>query len=212
MTMSAYDKIYLEDAEHNLGAMVDCAVCTMGCPAEQFWSRFLASSISDRFSRGAVDIIAGHSGTELAMMVMGETGSAVASCRPEISISSPEYWAGTALARYQWSNGLSFKELSAMGLGLRSAIDMFNPLHEADMSTFCRVADEIIGENYLPATRLKRMRKLGGMTQADLAARSGVHIRLIRAYEQNAIDIRHAEASTVLKLAGALHIPPGLLG
>lgn len=204
--MNAYDKIYLEDAAHNLGVMVDCAVNTIGCPAEQFWSRFLASSIAYRFSRGAIDIIAGHSGVELALMVMNETGKKIKACDAAISISSKEYWAGITLAQYQWKTGLSFKELSKRGLGLTRTILMFNPMHEADQTTFEQTADSIIGMGLSDNSWLKKARKANGLTQEQLSIKSGVSIRLIRAYEQGAIKIDNAEYSTITKLKIALRI------
>lgn len=203
--MNAYDKIYLEDAVHNFGVMTDCAVNTLGCHAGQFWDRFLASSIAGRFSRGAVDIIAGHSGVELAMMVFNETGREISSCDADISISSEEYWAGISLAHYQWSTGLSFKELTRRGLGLTQTISMFYPLHEADQTTFDRTADNIVGKAVIDDFWLKEMRRLNGFTQEQLAVKSGVPIRLIRAYEQGRIRLSNAEYGTILKLKVALN-------
>ena len=203
--MNAYDKIYLEDAAHNFGVMVDCAVNTVGCPAEQFWNRFLASSIEWRFSRGAVDIISGHSGIELTLMVFGETGKIIETCDTSISISSREYWAGVSLAQYQRNTGLSFKELTARGLGLTQAIAMFNPLHEADRTTFEMVAADIIGSENRDNSWLKTARKINGLTQEQLSAKSGVPIRLIRAYEQGKIYMSNAEYGTVMKLRSALN-------
>ena len=203
--MNAYDKIYLEDAAHNFGVMVDCAVNTIGCSAEQFWNRFLASSIEWRFSRGAVDIISGHSGIELALMVFGETGRIIETCDSSISISSREYWAGVTLATYQRNTGLSFKELTARGLGLTQTVSMFNPLHEADQTTFEKVATDIIGSENRDNSWLKTARKINGFTQEQLAAKSGVSIRLIRAYEQEKINISNAEYSTIMRLRNALN-------
>lgn len=203
--MNAYDKIYLEDAAHNFGVMVDCAVNTVGCPAEQFWNRFLASSIEWRFSRGAVDIISGHSGIELALMVFGETGKMIETCDTSISISSREYWAGVSLAQYQRNTGLSFKELTARGLGLTEIVAMFNPLHEADRTTFEMVAADIIGSENRDNSWLKTARKINGLTQEQLSAKSGVPIRLIRAYEQGKIYMSNAEYGTVMKLRIALN-------
>ena len=203
--MNAYDKIYLEDAAHNFGVMVDCAVNTIGCPAEQFWNRFLASSIERRFSRGAVDIISGHSGIELALMVFGETGRIIETCDTSISISSREYWAGVTLAQYQWNTGLSFKELTARGLGLIQTVAMFNPLHEADQTTFEKVAADIIGSKNRDNSWLKTARKINGFTQEQLSAKSGVSVRLIRAYEQEKINISNAEYSTIMRLRNALN-------
>lgn len=203
--MNAYDKIYLEDAAHNFGVMVDCAVNTIGCPAEQFWNRFLASSIERRFSRGAVDIISGHSGIELALMVFGETGRIIETCDTSISISSREYWAGVTLAQYQRYIGLSFKELTTRGLGLIQTVAMFNPLHEADQTTFEKVAADIIGSKNRDNSWLKTARKINGFTQEQLSAKSGVSVRLIRAYEQEKINISNAEYSTIMRLRNALN-------
>ena len=203
--MNAYDKIYLEDAAHNFGVMVDCAVNTIGCSAEQFWNRFLASSIEWRFSRGAVDIISGHSGIELALMVFGETGRIIETCDAAISISSREYWAGVTLATYQRNTGLSFKELTARGLGLTQTVSMFNPLHEADWTSFEMVATDIIRRGYRDNSWLRAARKINGFTQEQLAAKSGVSIRLIRAYEQEKINISNAEYSTIMRLRNALN-------
>lgn len=202
--MNAYNKIYLEDASHNFGVMADCAVNTLGCPAGQFWDRFLASSIARRFSRGAVDIIAGHSGVELAMMVLNETGRMIDGCDTSVSISSKEYWAGITLARYQWATGLTFKELTARGLGLTQTIAMFNPLHEADHTVFERTADAVIGKD-IDTPWLKNMRKINGITQEELSTKSGVPIRLIRAYEQGRINLNNAEYGTITKLKKALN-------
>lgn len=203
--MNAYDKIYLEDAAHNFGVMVDCAVNTIGCPAEQFWNRFLTSSIAYRFSRGAIDIIAGHSGVELALMVMNETGKKIKTCNATVSISSKEYWAGLTLAQYQWKTGLSFKELSERGLGLSDTLLIFNPMHEADQTTFEQTADSIIGLGLSDNSWLKKTRKANGLTQNQLSIKSGVPIRLIRAYEQGTIRIDNAEYSTITRLRVALN-------
>lgn len=203
--MNAYDKMYLEDAAHNFGVMVDCAVNTIGCPAEQFWDRFLASSIAWRFSRGSVDIISGHSGIELALMVFDETGKRIDVCDTVISVSSREYWAGTVLAQYQWSTGLSFQKLTARGLGLTQTLALFNPLHEADQTTFEMVATDIIGREDSENSWLKTTRKISGITQEQLSAKSGVSIRLIRAYEQGKIKISNAEYGTIMKLRNALN-------
>ena len=204
--MNAYAKIYLEDATHNFGVMVDCAVNTLKCPADQFWARFLTSSISDRFSSGSVDIIVGHSGVELALMVLRETGRRIQVCDPEISISSREYWAGITLAHYQWSRGLTFKELSSRGLGLTQTIALFNPLHEADQTVFENVADDIVRLSCSENSWLKSARKANGMTQEELAAKADVPVRLIRAYEQEKIATSNAEYRTIANLKKVLNL------
>lgn len=205
--MNAYNKIYLDDAVQTAGAMVDCAVNVLGCPAEEFYARFLSSGIADRFSRGEVACIAGKSGVELAIEVMRLTGSDISGCDGVISISSPEYWAGCALAYYQWQSSLSFKQLLRLGLDMSSVIEMFAPLHEADLSVFCQIADRIVRERTESSPHwIKRLRKLNGITQEELSEMTGVPLRLIRAYEQNAIDTSNAESHTISDIRRGLNI------
>jgi len=51
---------------------------------------------------------------------------------------------------------------------------------------------------------LKAMRNRRGISQAELADKSGVSLRLIQAYEQGYRDINEAQVMTVLNLADAL--------
>jgi transcriptional regulator with XRE-family HTH domain len=51
---------------------------------------------------------------------------------------------------------------------------------------------------------LKFMREDKGMTQAELAEKSGVSLRLIQAYEQGYKDIHKGNVVTVLRIAEAL--------
>ena len=53
---------------------------------------------------------------------------------------------------------------------------------------------------------LKAGRFLRGMTQKELAEKSGVDIRLIQHYEQGTKNINHARVETVIKLADALEL------
>ena len=55
---------------------------------------------------------------------------------------------------------------------------------------------------------LKRQRRSAGLTQKELAERSGVKLRMIKAYEQNYQDISKAEALSVIKLAKVLKCLP----
>jgi hypothetical protein len=56
----------------------------------------------------------------------------------------PEYWAGWALAYYQWLTRRSFSYMQQKGLGINEVIAMYYPLHEADLSKFADAADSII--------------------------------------------------------------------
>lgn len=51
---------------------------------------------------------------------------------------------------------------------------------------------------------LKELRIKKGLTQAELAEQTGLSIRLIQKYEQNAQDLNRVYAITIYKLARAL--------
>ncbi len=53
-------------------------------------------------------------------------------------------------------------------------------------------------------SRLKFMREYKGMTQRELADKSGVNLAMIQHYEQGYKDINNAKVLTVLSLAEAL--------
>lgn len=53
-------------------------------------------------------------------------------------------------------------------------------------------------------TNLKRIRTGTGLSQSELAERSGVNVRMIQHYEQGVKDINKAQAITVYKLTEAL--------
>ena len=53
-------------------------------------------------------------------------------------------------------------------------------------------------------SRLKFFREYKGLTQAELAEKSGINVRMIQHYEQGTKDINTASVITVLQLAEAL--------
>jgi len=60
-------------------------------------------------------------------------------------------------------------------------------------------------------SRLQMYRKRLGISQQELAERSGVNLRTLQEYEVGRKDLRKAAAKTVLALAGALWCSPSEL-
>lgn len=58
------------------------------------------------------------------------------------------------------------------------------------------------------SNNLKELRKAAGLTQAELAQKSGVNPRMIQYYEQGFKDLSKAAFETGLKLAEALNCDP----
>jgi DNA-binding Xre family transcriptional regulator len=77
-------------------------------------------------------------------------------------------------------------------------------LHEASEEKFVATVNRIICNKNLP-TRLQKRRKDAGLTQKELAGRSGVKLQTIQQYEMRAKNINKAAAETLLQLAQILY-------
>lgn len=201
--MNAYNKIYLDDAMHNLAVMLDYGTQADG-DSKQFFDRFIVSDISKQFEKGNPKYIAGYSGIELAKFVLKSTGANKTDIPYSPSGRSPEYWSGWALAYIQWYTGMSFERLASRGLDIKSIARLYPTLHEADITKVATTLLSIIERSSSDCSPLKRLRKIAGLTQKQLAELAGVKIRMIQAYEQYDQDISKAEVATVLRLSRCL--------
>lgn len=205
MTMTAYNELYLNDAMKNLGDMVDFAVCDLGYDPDEFFCWFISSGIASKFEKGNPKYIAGMSGYELVDIVLHETNIIIEKRSPSYkNFKSREYWAGWILAYYQWITNQRFEDMVKAGLTLSTVISMYI-LHEADVSKFVEIANEVIANNKKDKkTKLQEIRKARGYTQQELSDASGVSLRMIQLYEQRQNDIRRAQVNVVLNLAKSL--------
>ena len=199
--MRAYDESYLADAKDHLGDMFDYAVNTLGMDIRDIFERFAYSGTGEMFEYGHPLFLAGMCGSDLARRVLENTGRPGPYPDYEFTDYSQEYWAGWVLAHFQWYSGISFKDIDRYGLPIEEVVRMYYPLHEADISKFLDIASKRV---QVPEPNLKEIRKAADMTQARLAELSGVPLRLIRAYEQGAVPLSHAEAGTVVRLERVL--------
>lgn len=105
---------------------------------------------------------------------------------------SPEYWAGWALAYYQWYTCRTFIKINK-AVPINKVVNMYDVYHEMDITQFVDTVNEL-WDNYFKETNLKRIRKYAGLTQKQLAELSGVPIRQIQLFEQRQRDINHTKA------------------
>ena len=201
--MHAYEETYLSDAMNNLGDMFDYAVCDLGYDAEEFYSQFLVSGVAEKFGEGNPRYVAGLSGAELVGAVLCATEGRRPEKLPSVTHErSPEYWAGWILAYYQWLTGHSFAYMRRRGVTFSEVRSLYPTLHEADVTKFASVADQIIEKKRREEpSRLQQMRKERGLTQRELAERSGASLRMVQLYEQRQQDIRRAEAQPLVCLS-----------
>lgn len=197
----AYDKNYLAKAQNNMASMLDFAVYDLNEDLTSFYKKFLQSRVSRQFERGDSAVIAGKSGVELALEVLGNEKLA-SKYRPAAN-RSPEFWCGWALAYFQWFTNLSFLEINTF-VPVAEVLAFYSPYHEMDISKFCDKMIELYNNRKMYAN-LKKFRLAAGFSQSELAEISGVPVRTIQQYEQSQKNINAAKAETVVKLAKSLN-------
>ena len=196
----AYSESYLSDAKDRLSQFFDYLIKDCGMKADWVASIFLSSGYAEQFERGNPAILAGMSGIELARVVVEATYKKKKLPEPRYSEGlSPEYWAGWAVAEYQWYSGKRFRDIFEH-VKLSEIIPMYSVYHEMDVSKFIETMDEKCAAA-LPEGRLKKLRESRGLSQAELAKISGVSLRSIQMYEQRVNDIDKAQAQTIYKLS-----------
>ena len=199
----AYDKDYLDDAMSCLGEAMDYVANTMKMDTDDFLDLFIATGFSEQFELGVPKIVSGLSGIELVMEVLTKAGTDVSFPEPEVYYDySPAYWSGWILAYYQWYTGMSFKEIRGY-ISMKEIEALYHPLHEAHEMKFVDTLNSRIHRQN-PPTRLQTQRKICGLTQSELAEKSGINLRTLQQYENRAKDINKAASISLLSLAKVL--------
>lgn len=194
----AYDKLYLEKARTLLGRMLDFAVYDLKVDVADFYNLFCDSEYAKKFENGNTSLLAGKSGVELAYDLVGES-----SVKPRFTTNrSAEYWAGWALAYYQWHTSLSFKEINDI-VSIESVIKMYPKYHEMDIMQFVDELNEVYSKLNCKSN-LKKKRVEANLSQSELSKISGVPLRTIQQYEQKQKSINSAKVESVIAISQAL--------
>lgn len=203
MTIRAYSELYLNDAIKSLANAFDYVINVCKLEPDWFMKLFVQSNISVQFERGNPAIISGKSGEELVRDILSEVYPNEKLPSPTFSEGrTPEYWAGWALAQYQWASAKRFKDIFER-IPLSEVIAMYPIYHEMDISRFNESMDKRYSE-VVTETKLRKIRESRQLSQGELAKLSGVNIRSIQLYEQRVNDIDKAQAQTLYKLSRAL--------
>lgn len=203
MMIHAYPEDYITSAQRILGDMLDFAVNTYDMDANHFFEMFLVSDVSYQFQTGNPAYVAGKTGCELMKEVLKSAGIKREEEPDAMYLDkSPEYWAGWALAYYQWYTGRTFGRIYR-AVSVEEILRMYDVYHEMDISKFVECMNERWSA-YYKETNLKRIRTFAGVSQSELAKMSGVPVRQIQLFEQKQRDINHTKAINVLKLARSL--------
>lgn len=203
MMTHAYDKDCLSKAKATLASMLDYAVNDCKYDIDWFTELFIKSGKAKQFEAGNPAIIMGMSGVELARSIIADIyrESSFAEATQPMD-KSPEYWAGWALAYFQWYSAYRFKDIFEK-VKMSEIVDMYSLYHEMDIHQFYDAMYEEMN-SVQSETRLKKIREASGLSQVRLAEESGVSLRSIQMYEQRNNDIDKAQAKTLYQLSRVL--------
>ena len=136
MVIRAYAEDYVTGAQRVLGDAVDFAVMSLGLEPDVFGKAFAVSDASRQFGSGNPRYVAGMNGCELARKVLEETHTPFQDTADVMFVDKgPEYWAGWALAFYQWYSGYDFMDILA-AVPLALIIAMYPTYHETHIMQF----------------------------------------------------------------------------
>lgn len=138
----AYSKLYLESAQDILGHAFDWVANTCNDDLASFCALFAQSKISAMFEIGYPKYVVGCNGAELANFVREDL------CLPEYeyphefyAYKSPEYWAGWALAYFQWKTCFTFETIFQR-IPVDKIIALYPIGHELDVRNVADIFEE----------------------------------------------------------------------
>jgi len=199
----AYSESYLSNAKDRLSSFLDYAVNDCGLKPDWIIALFLTTGYAEQFERGNPAYVAGMSGVELARAVILKAyGQKELPPPTQSEDCSAEYWAGWALAEYQWYTGRRFKDIFDR-VPIDKIIGMYSVYHEMDITNFIDAMESFYKEAE-GESNLKRIRENRGISQSELSEQSGVNLRNIQMYEQRVNNIDKAQAQTLYKLSRVL--------
>ncbi|MBQ3106770.1 MAG: helix-turn-helix transcriptional regulator [Eggerthellaceae bacterium] len=202
------ENLYKQDAMEALADLFDTGVNSFGIDGRLLAEAFIVSGLAEQFERINPVYVAGKSGTELLETLLpylsngNESPHSQGTLMPKPRFHrSPDYWTGWVLAFFQMETGHPYRAIFQ-----RATYDeiraMYYPLHEADESKFVETLHQRWEK---PAeTRLRCQREARGISQSQLAQRSGVSLRSIQMYEQRNKSVNKAQAETLYRLSLAL--------
>lgn len=204
MAIRAYDELYLSNAQNNLGHASDFAIMTLGIDPDLFGKALAVTESAKQFAAGNPRYVAGMNGCELAREILDEAHISYLNADDAMYLDkSPEFWAGWALAHYQWYTGYSFMEILS-AVSFNQIIQMYPLYHEMDLSHFSEQMNALM-KKASSLTKLRQRRDTCGMSQSDLAKDADIPLRQIQLFEQGQRDINKTSAVTLFKLSKALH-------
>ena len=203
MKIHAYQETLTSKAQSKLGDVFDYAINVCNIPGEDFVKMFVVSDVCKKIENRDSSTILDKSGLDLLQDIfLQATGNNLTIQDVNLFSRSQQYWIGYSIAYYQWYSNRSFSQIFEV-ITYKELEHMCSTLHEADISKFVDIVDSKIKE-YYSDTNLKRIRTNFGISQSELAKRSGIGLRSIQMYEQKNKNINKANVETLYRISKVL--------
>ena len=201
--MRDYKELYFDDSINVVADIFDYALNDVGLSLDMFTSIFINSREFKMIEICNPYYVGGRSGAEIAMEILKNAFEEIVLPRPSFHEQKNRYyWVGWALAQYQLYSDIPYKDIVSR-IPLNELLNMYDVFHEMDISHFIESID-IKFKQRNKETKLKIFRVNAGLSQRELAEKSGVSLRLIQLYEQRANDINKGQFETICLLSRAL--------
>lgn len=193
---------YIGGMKGTFGAMFDYVVNHCNLDGDDFLDMMICSGIANQIEHTNPKYVAGRSGIELARDVAEEMNYDLKENNREMStdLRSADYWCGWALIQYQNYSGFRFKRIHRL-IKYKDLLKLYPKYHQMDITKLYDYLDDLSEKE---KNSLKKQREFVGMSQSELAVKSGTSLRTLQAYEQGVKDIRKAQVKTVRKLAESM--------
>ncbi len=202
--MRAYDGSYLSYVQRVLGGALHYASCDLKMDIDEFVDMFINSNITEGFGSWKTKEFLGMSGPEFAMEIINSATGKYPKKKPSFApYKSAEYWAGWALAYFEWESGIPFKTIVSL-VPMSKIVNMYDSYHDMEVQAFAEEMYKLI-RSLTNSSTLAALRNEAGLSQKALAEKAQVSLRMIEQYEQGKRDIHKAAADTILRLSRALH-------
>ena len=201
--MRDYKELYFDDSINVVADIFDYALNDVGLSLDMFTSIFINSREFKMIEICNPYYVGGRSGAEIAMEILKNAFEEIVLPRPSFHEQKNRYyWVGWAFAQYQLYSDIPYKDIVSR-IPLNELLNMYDAFHEMDISHFIESID-IKFKQRNKETKLKIFRVNAGLSQRELAEKSGVSLRLIQLYEQRANDINKGQFETICLLSRAL--------
>lgn len=197
-------ELYFDDYINTVADIFDYVLNDVKISIDMFKNIFINSKEFKMIESCHPYYVGGRSGVEIAMEMLSNSFENIALPKPSFHIQKNRYyWAGWALAQFQFYSGIPYKDIVSR-IDLDEIFGMYDIYHEIDISQFIESMSAKFKERN-KNTKLKILRINAGLSQRQLADKSGVSVRLIQLYEQRANDINKGQFETIFSLSKALN-------